>query len=307
MGHLKLHQNHSTRSVIIVTKAEILITNITFQVYIIFAQMASRRVLPAVFALLPSKDKATYLKMWTVIKESLDGYIPTTLIIDMEIAAGSAFIAIFGETIILIYCYFHWRKALRENIQKKGCLVEVSTNPDFNKLYRMICSLAFVPAEDIAEVIDQIVTPFVDELEENISPAALDWCDYFVTTYVGSFNERTKRRRQPKLPPIYWSQYRTVLDNKPYTNNSVEGFNNAWNQSSTVNASVWASIEHFQREESLAMARWREDITLVEQVLQCNALYCSVLQGTALYCTVVTALYCTVLTQAPLNRRITAI
>ena len=78
------------------------------QVYIIFAQTDSGKVLPAAFCLLPQKSQPTYTKMWKKIFECVENYRPTTLLLDMEPASAQAFISVFGE-VDIIYCYFHWR------------------------------------------------------------------------------------------------------------------------------------------------------------------------------------------------------
>ena len=47
----------------------------------------------------------------------------------------------------------------------------------------------------------------------------------------------------------------------------MEGFNSAWNESSTISSSVWVSIEHIRKDYSLSMAYWREETMMVEQRL----------------------------------------
>ena len=109
-----------------------------------------------------------------------------------------------------------------------------------------------------------MLEPMVDENEENLSEEALEWFEYFTKTYVGAINNRTGVRRAAKINPERWSQFFTVLQDKPYTNNSVEGFNNAWNGSSVLNSTVWVTVDHFNKEETLAMSRWREEATTVQ-------------------------------------------
>ena len=84
----------------------------------------------------------------------------------------------------------------------------------------------------------------------------------------------------PKITPTRWNQFKTLLDNKPYTNNCVEGynqvknvcktliswFNQAYNSSTPHNASLWTIIKNFSSEENMAMTRWRQDMLMVEQV-----------------------------------------
>ena len=220
--------------------------------------MLSGKVLPAGFALLPNKEKPTYKAMWTKIYQAVNGYHPNTLILDMEPAAAKTFIVVFG-VVEIVYCYFHLPKALREQLGKKHCIKDICGCTIFNKIYQLVASLPFVPAHDIVNVVTSVLEPIIDNAEEELSENALDWCDYVVNTYIGCVNPRTGRRKQAKIASDDWSQFQTLLDNKPYTTNSVEGFNSAWNGSSVLNATVWACIDHLRREEGLAMAKWREE------------------------------------------------
>ena len=46
--------------------------------------------------------------------------------------------------------------------------------------------------------------------------------------------------------------------------NSVEGFTNAWNGISVLKSTVWVTVVHFKKEDTLAMSRWREEATTVQ-------------------------------------------
>ena len=70
---------------------------------------------------------------------------------------------------------------------------EVSQSQEFNKIYRFVCALAFVPDDDMLKVISDVLHPYMDQVEENLSPAAIDWCEYFASTYIGGSNARTGR------------------------------------------------------------------------------------------------------------------
>ena len=73
-------------------------------------QIPCGKVLPCGWALLPGKDEATYTRMWSVIQKEVGPNIkPEQLVMDMEAAAASAFIAIFGEDVFIQYCFFHYR------------------------------------------------------------------------------------------------------------------------------------------------------------------------------------------------------
>ena len=255
------------------------------QVYIIFAQTGSGKVLPAAFCLLPQKSQPTYKKMWQKIFESVENYTPTTLLLDMEPASAQGFISVFGE-VDIVYCYFHWRfvnilmviyiqlklnyffrKALRDQLGKKHCLADVNKDKNFNQIYRMITALAFVPPEVMVDMYITVLEPLIEKHEDTLSDEALDWCDYFCKTYIGARNERTGLRREPKIKPVRWSQFYTIIQDKPCTTNSVEGFNSAWNSNSVLNSTVWVTVDHFRKEESIGVSRWREDATFVEKRL----------------------------------------
>lgn len=157
------------------------------------------------------------------------------------------------------------RKALRDQLGKKHCLADVNKDPVFNQIYRLTTALAFVPANQMVNVYTQVLEPLVAGNEKNISRRALEWCDYFCKTYIGARNERRGERRSARIKPERWSQYNAIIEGKPYTTNSVEGYNSAWNSSCILNSSVWVTVENLRKEESSAMARWREDLAYIKQ------------------------------------------
>ena len=108
-------------------------------------------VLPAAFAFLPGKSGVIYQSMWSKIQEHVGDYTPNVLVTDMEVAAGDRMKRVFGAEVQLTYCWFHLRKALREHLGASHILTELS-NPIFNHMYRTIVSLAFIPAEEISQV-----------------------------------------------------------------------------------------------------------------------------------------------------------
>ena len=134
----------------------------------------------------------------------------------------------------------------------------------------MITALAFVPPQMVVDMYITVLEPLMVKHEDTLSEEALDWCDYFCKTYIGARNERTGLRRAAKINPDRWSQYNSIIEDKPSTTNSVEGFNSAWNSSSVLNSTVWVTVDHFRKEESIAVSRWREDATFVEQRLPEN-------------------------------------
>ena len=83
------------------------------QVYIVLAQRFSG-VIPIIYALLPNKQRATYLKLSEMLKECVPTINPKSIICDFEVAAFSALQEIFPQVEIK-GCFFH----LSQNMQKK--------------------------------------------------------------------------------------------------------------------------------------------------------------------------------------------
>ena len=80
----------------------------------------------------------------------------------MELAAIKAFLEVHpGVKIVL--CFFHFRKTLRDNLSKKKITVEANKNRRFNKLYRMVCSLAFVPPSHTINVADTVIVLYLNK------------------------------------------------------------------------------------------------------------------------------------------------
>ncbi|KAF9406220.1 hypothetical protein HW555_013339, partial [Spodoptera exigua] len=77
-------------------------------------------IIPIIYALLPNKNKNTYITMFKLIKSQIPQFSPQLFILDFEQAAMSAIKHVFPKTKIN-GCYFHfaqslWRKADELNI-----------------------------------------------------------------------------------------------------------------------------------------------------------------------------------------------
>ena len=89
-------------------------------------------------------------------------------------------------------CFFHLRKALRDQLRRKGADKAVSTDNGFNLVYRLIVALPFVPLEKTSEVFDDIIMPFIEKNSEHMSKEARQWIEYYQATYMGGLNRRFK-------------------------------------------------------------------------------------------------------------------
>ena len=110
------------------------------QIYIILGLVPNSggKVLPAVYCLLPGKSEAIYKEMWSQLKAHIGGdSVPDYLSTDMEASVSVAFAKIYeGSSTSYHYCWFHIRRATRQQIGQKGC-AQVCKYPI--KYYIVLC------------------------------------------------------------------------------------------------------------------------------------------------------------------------
>ena len=99
----------------------------------------------------------------------------------------------------------------------------------------MVCC-AFILSDKIQEVSESVVATEFDDVSNQLSKDAIDYFDYFESTYIG--RQVRGRRQTPRIHPNKWSQYQSVLSRQKLTNNCVEGWNNAWSQSSLIHPNI---------------------------------------------------------------------
>ena len=54
-------------------------------------------------------------------------------------------------------------------MQDKNCWKEVTRSESFNLLYRYCICLAFLPAADVSNVVDDVLGPYADSIKEEMS------------------------------------------------------------------------------------------------------------------------------------------
>ncbi|GBM73699.1 hypothetical protein AVEN_177747-1 [Araneus ventricosus] len=118
------------------------------QIYSLHADIGSSleevNIIPIVFALLPNKTQATYVKLFTILKEA--NWSPECLTMDFEVAA------IMGAKIVfpaleIKGCNFHFNQCLWRQVQSIGLADAYKCNTEIRLSIRM-CA-AFLPEEDI--------------------------------------------------------------------------------------------------------------------------------------------------------------
>ncbi|MGL6146086.1 MAG: hypothetical protein ACRC0D_06330, partial [Macrococcoides caseolyticum] len=181
------------------------------QIYVVLADRGGF-VLPIVYALLPNKESATYLRMFRAIKEIWPNLNPSSISIDFEQAAIGAVRENFPNCSIN-GCLFHLTKNLKKKLAAEGLLQQYNRDAVFASRARMIVALSFVPINDLNSAFETLAI----ELSPDLTPV-INWFEDF---YIGRPN-RNGTIRNPLFPPQCWSVYERTLNGECRTNNYAE-------------------------------------------------------------------------------------
>ena len=235
------------------------------QVFIICGRTPTGKFLPGLFALLPDKEGATYLRLWETLKIQLQlckpGCAPQKLIVDFELGVSNSFHEIFPEASIA-GCYFHFRQSIRHQLGLKGCLKLYDNNESFQQIVDYMISLAFVRSDKIVEYFELALESKIDNEAQSLPEEAGDFFDYFIKVYIGRLTGRSGSRRNPLFAHSRWSIYSQVISGEPVTNNALEAWNGQWNScsNSNSNSNIWAIIQGFKREDAMAKERFYKSL-----------------------------------------------
>ncbi|KAB0800520.1 hypothetical protein PPYR_06260, partial [Photinus pyralis] len=120
-------------------------------------------VIPVVYALLPNKTRASYVKLLQELKRIQVGLQPMQLMTDFEHAAMQAFQQEFPET-NRSGCFFHltqsvWRKVQEQGLKARTDIfqsVRYEQDYQFARWVRMIPALAFLRPENVSDAFEDL-------------------------------------------------------------------------------------------------------------------------------------------------------
>ena len=241
---------------------------------------------PCVYALLSDKHTNSYRKLFEVVK-TMCNKGPEVVIVDLETAPINMYRHHWPKVIIEA-CEFHVKKAMKEQMGKKGCLVTYNNNTKVQYAITMFKMLMYMPAEEIVELYETIVEPlfrklsmpdtdFVDDPDDpdmddvdvffnnkhdntKLPIEIVKYTEYLEKTYIGEINPRTGRRRCPTFPHHVWSKYNALLAGRFRTSNSAEQWHSAIQASLAKLGSHWRFINWLSQEEMLKKEEHRRQI-----------------------------------------------
>ncbi|CAF3878141.1 unnamed protein product, partial [Rotaria sp. Silwood1] len=117
-------------------------------------------------------------------------------------------------------CLFHFSQALWRQVQSKGLTTTYNEDEYFRLNVKKLIALAFVP-------LDQVITGF-DFICDQFDDDADDLLDYFQKTSIGEKRRRGAGRKNPQFDHKLWTVNDRAVATIPRSNNSVEGWHNAF-------------------------------------------------------------------------------
>lgn len=186
----------------------------------------SSKTLPLVFFLLPNKNKKTYKAALSVLKEKINDFQPEEIIVDFEIAFYKTFGKLFENTRIK-GCHFHFGQCAFGHVKMLGLQQLYSEDILFMSAIKMLIALAFVPVEDVVYTYELLISSvYFIENEELLN----EYLNYFERTWIG-VRKRNITRSEPLFAIEMWNCYDYVMNDRPRTNNVVEGWHNGFSRS----------------------------------------------------------------------------
>jgi hypothetical protein len=192
------------------------------------------KTVPCLYALLPNKERETYQRLTTCLKDKLkqaDDILVNTIHMDFEKGLITAFSSTFpGVTIS--GCEFHWKNCLRKRIDAEGLLVHYNSDIKLQQLVRFIWALAYVPKHEIVSAWETVILDrlkhVLDNMVEHYSEELKTFIKYVDATWIGERNPRTSLRKKPAYQHNMWNKFSELINGQARTNNFSEGFNNGF-------------------------------------------------------------------------------
>jgi hypothetical protein len=141
-----------------------------------------------------------------------------------------------------------WRK-----LQAEGLSATYNGDPEFATRTKRLLALAFVPPADVVGVFEAVIgDPSYRDLDSIIS--------YIEQNFIGRRIGNARNAARFAIP--LWNQYDRVLQKLPRSNNAVEGWHNAFNNSVGIAHPTPAALAEKLRIEQHSMAIFRRQMEL---------------------------------------------
>ncbi|CAF3646667.1 unnamed protein product [Rotaria socialis] len=205
-----------------------------YQLFTLHAMMTNA-IIPLVYGLLIGKSSEDYNLFFEKVLEQ-DNFEPESIMTDFETGTIKS-VREMLPNVLHKGCLFHFSQAVWRQVQSKGLTTKYNEDEYFRLNVKKLIALAFVPLDKVTTGFDLICDQFDDDAD--------DLLEYFEKTWIGT--GRTKPQFDHKL----WNVYDRVIAAVPRSNNSVEGWHNAFATRVAINhPNIVKLAEKIRREQS---------------------------------------------------------
>ena len=188
--------------------------------------MLEGKVIPCAYALMASKSKRSYQRVFRELKDYVENMHlpelhPVSIMTDFEQAMLNA----IDDEFPLAQsrgCLFHYTQCIWRKIQYLGLQPPYNEGGDLQDVCRQIMALPFLPVDDIP-----LAFAWVEEWAQDLSPAMIELIGYVDRQWVD--NASLQRSR--------WNCHNIDVG----TNNGVDGWHSRFNRKVAINhPNIWA-------------------------------------------------------------------
>ena len=211
------------------------------QMYSIHA-MIGGVVFPVAFVFMEEKTTQAYEIVFTRMKEN--GVTFKTVMCDYEKGSRAAIRNVYGPTVQIKGCWFHYTQAIMKRVKKIGLQSAYANVPTVNKAVRRLFALPFLAPWEVEEafvLIERDVAGFAEESVERKMEALFD---YFRRTWLVKYGAEE------------WNQ---SLDVTFRSNNWAEAFHSSFaRRFARCHPNIRVAIEALRRVENNVHVEWNE-------------------------------------------------
>ena len=158
-----------------------IVPRLFYQLLTIFIHI-NQLTIPALHVLMTNKSETLYIALLLAIRELIPDFNPVFAVGDFEIASRNAFIQSF-PCVTLIGCWFHFTKALFDNIKKLGRYKLYKSNQLFREWVRKLMALPLLPEVEIHKVYISLELP-TSELDDSAKELIKYFRTYLNRTWI---------------------------------------------------------------------------------------------------------------------------
>lgn len=212
---------------------------IFYQVFTVHG-LVDNRACPLIYVLMQDKREESYVRVFQKLADLKENLHPESVLCDFEKAVQNAVSRTFPD-LQAIGCLFHLGQNLWRKVQEFNLTELYRHDDNLRQCTKMLLALSFVPTDDVVAAFETLTEICPDDMDNLIN--------YWEDTYIGRM--RRNRRSVPLFPISVWNMFNRVTSDLPRTNNSVEGWHRAFQQTVDChNPSIFKIIEHFRKEQN---------------------------------------------------------